>query len=229
VSRKHELVSSGVPGNFVRGGGGCSANSVEDRGNGDLRGGRPLVRGSAQFANEWNRILVRLLRMYSPRNWEIGSALSKLRIFFFWGGAGVEHPKHPFGTQLPVAYRGPLGPEIKETKTIRIEKWVFLEECSTAYPWNCYLYGMWKAFCISTDDCFCLDCCARIKQIAWIRPDLETWRGRWNFFIKLTATWNASALSAAYSATFDELQTIILEEITTIWQEELRKGLTLHS
>jgi hypothetical protein len=47
------LACSGVPRNFVRGRGG-SANSVEDggqreRGSG---GGNPLVRGSAQFANE---------------------------------------------------------------------------------------------------------------------------------------------------------------------------------
>jgi hypothetical protein len=47
--------SSGVPRNFIRGWGG-STNSVEDRGQRE-RGsgsGSPLVRGSAQFANEWN-------------------------------------------------------------------------------------------------------------------------------------------------------------------------------
>ena len=38
-----------------------------------------------------SRILVRLLRMYFPRNWEFGSALSKLRNF----GGGFEHPKQP--------------------------------------------------------------------------------------------------------------------------------------
>jgi hypothetical protein len=41
-------------------------------------GGSPLVRGSVQFASEI-RILIRLLRMYFPRNWKFGSALSKLR------------------------------------------------------------------------------------------------------------------------------------------------------
>jgi hypothetical protein len=41
--------TSGVPRNFVRGG---STNSVEDRENGDLGAVAPLVRGSAQFANE---------------------------------------------------------------------------------------------------------------------------------------------------------------------------------
>ena len=37
-------------------------------------------------------ILVKLLRMYFPRNWEFGSALSKLRNL---GGGGFEHPKSP--------------------------------------------------------------------------------------------------------------------------------------
>jgi hypothetical protein len=38
------------------------------------------------------RILIRLLRMYFPRNWEFSSALTKLRNF---GGRGLEPPKHP--------------------------------------------------------------------------------------------------------------------------------------
>jgi hypothetical protein len=37
-----------------------------------------------------SRILVRFLRMYFPRNWEFGSALSKFRNF---GEGGFEHPK----------------------------------------------------------------------------------------------------------------------------------------
>jgi hypothetical protein len=66
-------------------------NSVEDRGQTERGsgGGSPPVRGSTQFANEWNRIVIRLLRMYIPWNWEFGSALAKLRNF------GVEPPKHP--------------------------------------------------------------------------------------------------------------------------------------
>jgi hypothetical protein len=40
------------------------------------------------------RILVRLLRMYFPRNWEFGSALSKLRNF---GGGGLNPPNPPPG------------------------------------------------------------------------------------------------------------------------------------
>jgi len=42
-------VTSGVPRNFVRGGG-CSTNSVEDRGQGS-EGGSPLVRGSGGSCN----------------------------------------------------------------------------------------------------------------------------------------------------------------------------------
>jgi hypothetical protein len=43
------------------------------------------------------RILVRLLRMYFPRNWEFGWALSKLRHL----GGGVEPPPNPhLGTPL---------------------------------------------------------------------------------------------------------------------------------
>ena len=47
------LTSSGVPRNFVRGGGGGSTNSVEDRGQKE-RGsgvGSPLVRGSGGSCN----------------------------------------------------------------------------------------------------------------------------------------------------------------------------------
>ena len=47
-----------------------------------------------------SRILVRLLRMYFPRNWEFGSALSKRRNFGGWGV--VEHPTPPLGTPLEV-------------------------------------------------------------------------------------------------------------------------------
>ena len=43
---------SGVPRNFFRGGrGGGSTNSVEDRENGDLGGGNPLVRDSEGSCN----------------------------------------------------------------------------------------------------------------------------------------------------------------------------------
>jgi len=46
IRQIHE--NSGVPRNFVRGG---STNSVEDRENGDLGGGSPLVRGSGGSCN----------------------------------------------------------------------------------------------------------------------------------------------------------------------------------
>ena len=45
------LSSSGVPRNFFREGGGGSTNSVEDRENGDLGGGNPLVRESGGSCN----------------------------------------------------------------------------------------------------------------------------------------------------------------------------------
>jgi hypothetical protein len=44
-------MSSGVPRNFFRGGGGGSTNSVEDRENRDLGGGSPLARGSGGSCN----------------------------------------------------------------------------------------------------------------------------------------------------------------------------------
>jgi hypothetical protein len=66
---------------------------AERTGSGD---GSPLVKGSAVFANEWNPILIRLLRMYFPQNWEFGSTVSKFRNF-----GGVEIPKpSPLGTPL---------------------------------------------------------------------------------------------------------------------------------
>jgi hypothetical protein len=53
TSLARPLPSSGVPWNFVHGCGG-STNSIEDRGQRERGsgGGNPLVRGSAQFANE---------------------------------------------------------------------------------------------------------------------------------------------------------------------------------
>jgi hypothetical protein len=66
-----------TPGIFSGGGG--STNSVEDRGQREWGSGRgsPLVRGSTQFQMNETHILVRLLRMYIPQNWEFGSALAK--------------------------------------------------------------------------------------------------------------------------------------------------------
>jgi hypothetical protein len=71
------------PGNFFRGVGG-STNSDEDRENG--------VWGAVvNLQTSEPRILIRLLRMYFPRNWEFGSAFSKHRNF----GEGVSTPPPP--------------------------------------------------------------------------------------------------------------------------------------
>jgi hypothetical protein len=63
------------------------------------------------------RILIRLLWMYFPRNWEFGSALSKLRKF---GGRGVEAPTS-LGTPLRVQ-------EVRWDKggTVRARYYIFL-------------------------------------------------------------------------------------------------------
>jgi hypothetical protein len=81
---------------------GDSTNSVEDRGQREQGsgGGSPLLRGSDQFAIRFDFVKLSgcrgLLRMYFPRNWEFGSALSKL-----WNFGGVfETPKPPLGTPL---------------------------------------------------------------------------------------------------------------------------------
>ena len=50
LPNKCKCIISGVPGNFVQGGGG-STNSIEDRENGDLGGGSPLIRGSGGSCN----------------------------------------------------------------------------------------------------------------------------------------------------------------------------------
>jgi hypothetical protein len=65
---------------------GGSTNSVDtgqrERGSG---GGSPLVRDSAQFANEWNPYSYYVVTDDLPRNWKFGSALSKFRNFGGWG------------------------------------------------------------------------------------------------------------------------------------------------
>jgi hypothetical protein len=64
---------------LLSGGGGCSTNSGEDSGQRKRvsGGSNPGVPLNLQM-NE-TRILITLLRMYIARNWEFGSALSKLR------------------------------------------------------------------------------------------------------------------------------------------------------
>jgi hypothetical protein len=83
------LKASGVPRNFF---GGVQQIQLrtESRENGDLGAVAPYsgVLLSLQVCE--TRILIRLLRMYFPRNREFGSALSKLRNF-----GGFETPNPP--------------------------------------------------------------------------------------------------------------------------------------
>jgi hypothetical protein len=77
------FVPSGVPRIFFPGV--ISTNSVEDRGQREQEcgGGRPLVRGSTQFANEWN-----LYSGYGLFSTELGIRLSFINISEFRGGGG---------------------------------------------------------------------------------------------------------------------------------------------
>ena len=53
---------SGVPRIFFSVGGGSSTNSVEDRENGDLGGGSPLVRGSGGSCNLVQKISFHIVK-----------------------------------------------------------------------------------------------------------------------------------------------------------------------
>jgi hypothetical protein len=70
---------------------GGSTNSVEDRGQRDRGsgGGSPQSGVPLNLQMNETHILIRLLRMYIPRNWEFGSALAKPRNFV----GGVEPPE----------------------------------------------------------------------------------------------------------------------------------------
>jgi hypothetical protein len=95
------------PGIFFGGGGGAT-NSVEERGQRERGsgGGSPLIRGSAQFAIRFDFVKLSgcrgLLQMYFPRNWEFGSALSKLGNF--GGGLGL-NPRNPPSRYVTVENR----------------------------------------------------------------------------------------------------------------------------
>jgi hypothetical protein len=69
---------------------------TEGRENGDLRTVAPWSGVPLNLQMSETRILIRLLWVYFPRNWEFGSALSKLRNF----GSGGLNPPTPFGTPL---------------------------------------------------------------------------------------------------------------------------------
>jgi hypothetical protein len=75
--------------------GGGSTNSVEDRGQRERGsgGGSPWSGVPLNLQMSETRILIRLLRVYFPRNWEFGSVLSKLRNFG-WGGLNTPTPPH---------------------------------------------------------------------------------------------------------------------------------------
>jgi hypothetical protein len=79
-----------TPGIFFRRG----SNSVEDRGQRERGSGVPL-----NLKMNETRILIRLLWMYIPRNWEFCSALSKRRNF-----GGFETPPPPGGMPLVTEY-----------------------------------------------------------------------------------------------------------------------------
>jgi hypothetical protein len=76
---------------------------TEGRENGDLEAEAPYSGGPINLRMSKTSILIRLLRIYFPQNWEFGSALSKLRIFFLGGGRLLKTPT-PLGTSL-VPYR----------------------------------------------------------------------------------------------------------------------------
>jgi hypothetical protein len=73
----------------ISGVGGCSTNSVEDRGQRERGsgGGSPLFRGFQKICKLMKPVFCfKLLRMYNSRNWKFGSALAKLRNFGGLGG-----------------------------------------------------------------------------------------------------------------------------------------------
>jgi hypothetical protein len=86
LSLRTTLKTSGVPRNF----GGESTNSVEDKGHRERR--------------SKSLILITLLRMYFRRNWEFGSALSKLRNFWV-GGLNTPTPPPGYATAAQLLLR----------------------------------------------------------------------------------------------------------------------------
>jgi hypothetical protein len=83
---------------------GGSTNSVEDKGQkerGSL-GGTPYSGFWLNLQMSKIRILIRLLRMYFPRNWEFVSAPSKLRNFGEASGLNTSPPPPPVRQQDPI-------------------------------------------------------------------------------------------------------------------------------
>jgi hypothetical protein len=73
---------------------------TEGRENGDLGAVAPYSGVPLNLQMSETRILIRLLRMYFPRDWEFDSAFSKFRNFV---ERRVEPPQTPLGTPLWVA------------------------------------------------------------------------------------------------------------------------------
>jgi hypothetical protein len=84
---------------FGNGGGGGvqKIQRTEGRENGDVGAVAPKSGVPLNLQINETHILIRLLRMYIPRNWEFGSALAKPRNFGW--GRGLK-PQTPLGTPL---------------------------------------------------------------------------------------------------------------------------------
>jgi hypothetical protein len=80
---------------------------IEGRENGDLEAVAPYSGVPLNLKMNETHILIRLLHMYIPRNWEFGSALAKLHNF--GRGGGLNPLKPPFGKPL---YRRRSGSEL---------------------------------------------------------------------------------------------------------------------
>jgi hypothetical protein len=93
---------SGVPRIFFRG---VQQIQLRTEGteNGDLGAVVPYLGVPLNLQMSETRMLIRLLRMYFPRNRELGSALSKKTSEFRGGGGGVKPPRPPQPRQCPAS------------------------------------------------------------------------------------------------------------------------------
>ena len=88
-----------------------------------------------------SRILVRLLQMYFPWNWEFGSALSKLRNF---GGWGLNTPNPPLVRHWCRACAGLTQRRIMKTLSLARFRRSVVPPCSrTAWPWRLRSTGLY--------------------------------------------------------------------------------------
>ena len=109
-----------------------------------------------------SRILVRLLRMYFPRNWEFGSALSKLRNF---GGGGFEHPK------LPPRYATDAWSNSHQVNKIAFYFTLKFSQAKPTAVFSCLLYHVMSAYPRSTMQTFQLSIyvmrCTKCPSCRW--------------------------------------------------------------